>query len=69
MGDMQEKLKKLRGLAEDDKTENAMLRSRIDEQSQLIMILKQVVSSYGLVKPSYLCIAIAALQKLSHFSR
>lgn len=33
-------LAKLKGLAKDDKTENAMLRSRIDEQSQLIMILK-----------------------------
>ena len=32
---------KLRALSEDDKTENAMLRSRITEQSQLIMILKQ----------------------------
>ena len=40
MGDMQEKLQKLRALSEDDKTEAAMLRSRIDEQSQLIMILK-----------------------------
>ncbi|KAL3832029.1 hypothetical protein ACJMK2_023709 [Sinanodonta woodiana] len=38
---MHESLKKLRSLSEDDKTENAMLRSRIDEQSQLIMILKQ----------------------------
>ncbi|XP_052811926.1 coiled-coil domain-containing protein 89-like [Mya arenaria] len=33
-------LSKLKGLSKDDKTENAMLRSRIDEQSQLIMILK-----------------------------
>ena len=33
-------LAKLKGLSKDDKTENAMLRSRIDEQSQLIMILK-----------------------------
>lgn len=33
-------LSKLKGLGKDDKTENAMLRSRIDEQSQLIMILK-----------------------------
>ena len=33
-------MSKLKGLAKDDKTENAMLRSRIDEQSQLIMILK-----------------------------
>lgn len=34
-------LAKLRGLAADDKTENAMLRSRIEEQCELIMILKQ----------------------------
>ncbi|XP_051883613.1 coiled-coil domain-containing protein 89 isoform X2 [Pristis pectinata] len=34
-------LEKLRGLSQEDKTENAMLRSRIDEQSQLICILKQ----------------------------
>ena len=34
-------LSKLRGLADDDKTQNALLRSRIDDQSQLIMILKQ----------------------------
>ncbi|XP_078084322.1 coiled-coil domain-containing protein 89 [Mustelus asterias] len=34
-------LEKLRGLSQDDKTENALLRSRIDEQSQLICILKQ----------------------------
>ena len=38
---MQTNLAKLRALSEDDKTENAMLRSRINEQSQLIMILKQ----------------------------
>ena len=42
MGDIQENLRKLRALSEDDKSEAAMLRSRIDEQSQLIMILKQV---------------------------
>lgn len=36
-----EALAKLRGLAADDKTENAMLRSRIEEQCELIMILKQ----------------------------
>lgn len=41
MSDMQRNLSKLKSLSEDDKTENAMLRSRIDEQSQLIMILKQ----------------------------
>ena len=33
-------LKRL-GLSEDEQSENALLRSRIDEQSQLIMILKQ----------------------------
>ena len=41
MSDMQNKLAKLKALSKDDKTENALLRSRIDEQSQLIMILKQ----------------------------
>lgn len=35
-----EELAKLRGLSADDKTENAMLRSRIEEQCELIMILK-----------------------------
>ena len=39
---MKANLEKLRSLSEDDKTEAAMLRSRIDEQSQLIMILKRV---------------------------
>ena len=38
---MQANLTKLKALSSDDKTEKAMLRSRIDEQSQLIMILKQ----------------------------
>lgn len=38
---MEQTLSKLRALSEDDKTEAGMLRSRIDEQSQLIMILKQ----------------------------
>jgi len=38
---MKTNLAKLRGLSEDEKTENALLRSRIDEQSQLIMILKR----------------------------
>lgn len=37
---MIEELSKLRGLSQDDKTENAMLRSRIEEQCELIMILK-----------------------------
>ncbi|XP_005090482.1 coiled-coil domain-containing protein 89 [Aplysia californica] len=41
MDEMQENLSKLRALSEDDKTENAKLRSRIDEQCQLIMILKK----------------------------
>ncbi|XP_029937390.1 coiled-coil domain-containing protein 89 isoform X2 [Myripristis murdjan] len=34
-------LEKLRGLATEDKTETEMLRSRVDEQSSLICILKQ----------------------------
>uniref|UniRef100_UPI00398F81EA coiled-coil domain-containing protein 89 isoform X2 n=1 Tax=Pristiophorus japonicus TaxID=55135 RepID=UPI00398F81EA len=34
-------LEKLPGLSQEDKTENALLRSRIDEQSQLICILKR----------------------------
>lgn len=38
---MQHNLSKLKALSEDDKTENAKLRSRIDEQCELIMILKQ----------------------------
>lgn len=38
---MQTNLAKLKLLKEDDKTENALLRSRIEEQSQLIMMLKQ----------------------------
>ena len=38
---MQSKLSKLKRLQDDDKNENAMLRSRIDEQSQLIMMLKK----------------------------
>ena len=41
MSDMQNNLQKLKGLSAEDKTEKAMLRSRIDEQSQLIMILKK----------------------------
>ncbi|XP_050419232.1 coiled-coil domain-containing protein 89 [Patella vulgata] len=41
VNDMQSNLAKLRALSEDDKTEAAMLRSRIDEQGQLIMVLKQ----------------------------
>ena len=38
---MQASLARLKGLSESEKTENAMLQSRLDEQSQLIMILKQ----------------------------
>ena len=38
---MQANMAKLKKLSDDDKSENAMLRSRINEQSQLIMILKQ----------------------------
>ncbi|XP_066543350.1 coiled-coil domain-containing protein 89 [Amia ocellicauda] len=41
MDDVHSALEKLRGLSQDDKTENALLRSRIDEQSNLICILKQ----------------------------
>ena len=41
MQEMQESLSKLKALKADDKTEAGMLRSRIDEQSKLIMILKQ----------------------------
>ncbi|KAI8793179.1 coiled-coil domain-containing protein 89-like isoform X1 [Biomphalaria glabrata] len=41
MEDMQKNLMKLKQLTEDDKMENTKLRSRIDEQCQLIMILKQ----------------------------
>ncbi|XP_072329579.1 coiled-coil domain-containing protein 89-like isoform X2 [Scyliorhinus torazame] len=41
IGAVQITLEKLRGLSQDEKTENALLRSRIDEQSQLICILKQ----------------------------
>ena len=41
MESVHDTFKKLRGLSEDDKNENALLRSRIDEQSQLIMFLKQ----------------------------
>ncbi|XP_069509648.1 coiled-coil domain-containing protein 89 [Ambystoma mexicanum] len=41
VGGMKDTLKKLQNLTMDDKTENAMLRSRIDEQSQLICALKR----------------------------
>lgn len=41
MEDMQTNLGKLKALSEDDKLENTKLRSRIDEQCQLIMVLKQ----------------------------
>ncbi|CAH1789596.1 unnamed protein product [Owenia fusiformis] len=38
---MEGNLSKLRSLSKEDKSEMGLLRSRIDEQSQLIMILKQ----------------------------
>ena len=38
---MKTNLQKLKALSKDDLTENAMLRSRIDQQSELICILKQ----------------------------
>ena len=41
MGEMQDNLEKLKALSADDKHENDKLRSRIDEQCQLIMILKK----------------------------
>ena len=47
MVDMKNNLARLRGLAENEKTENAMLQSRLDEQSQLIMILKQSADEKG----------------------
>lgn len=47
MSDMQANLAKLKALTTDDKTENAMLRSRVDEQCQLIMSLKQRADDTG----------------------
>ncbi|XP_078545132.1 coiled-coil domain-containing protein 89 [Lissotriton helveticus] len=41
MGDLKDAMQKLHSFTLDDKTENAMLRSRIDEQSQLICALKR----------------------------
>lgn len=41
MDSMQKSLEKLRSLSVDDATETGMLRSRIDEQSSLICMLKQ----------------------------
>ncbi|XP_043931418.1 coiled-coil domain-containing protein 89-like [Protopterus annectens] len=41
MEDTKSTLKKVYALSEDDNTKNAMLMSRLDEQSQLICILKQ----------------------------
>lgn len=38
---MRTNLEKLKALSKDDLTENAMLRSRIDQQAELICILKQ----------------------------
>jgi hypothetical protein len=40
-GDVDESLKNLRNLSQEEKTEIGMLKSRVDEQSRLIMILKQ----------------------------
>ena len=39
--EMKENLQKLKALSRDDLTESAMLRSRIDQQAELICILKQ----------------------------
>ena len=41
-----ENLHKLKGLSDDEITEEAMLRSRIDQQSELICILKQRSDEY-----------------------
>ncbi|XP_017546960.1 coiled-coil domain-containing protein 89 [Pygocentrus nattereri] len=41
MDDVHQALDKLRGLSQEERTEAEMLRSRIDEQSSLICILKQ----------------------------
>jgi hypothetical protein len=38
---MKANLEKLKALSKDDLTENALLRSRVDQQSELICILKQ----------------------------
>jgi hypothetical protein len=39
--EIEQTMMKLRNLSEDDKTETGLLRARIEEQSRLIMILKQ----------------------------
>lgn len=39
--EIEQTMQKLRNLSEDDKTETGLLRARIEEQSRLIMILKQ----------------------------
>ena len=39
--EMKANLEKLRALSKDDLTENGLLRSRIDQQCELICILKQ----------------------------
>lgn len=44
--DIEETLIKLRNIPNDDKTEMGLLRSRIEEQSRLIMILKQRGDEY-----------------------
>ncbi|XP_026768847.2 coiled-coil domain-containing protein 89 [Pangasianodon hypophthalmus] len=41
MDDVHQALEKLRGLSQEERTEAGMLRSRIDEQSSLICLLKQ----------------------------
>ncbi|RDD46445.1 Coiled-coil domain-containing protein 89 [Trichoplax sp. H2] len=41
VSELQTSLDKLQALSQDDKSENNMLRSRIDQQSELIMMLKQ----------------------------
>ena len=43
---MTDNLRKLRGLAEDDISEEGLLKSRIEQQSELICILKQRADEY-----------------------
>ena len=43
---MTEKLKTLRGLAEDDMSEVSLLKCRIEQQAELIYILKQRADEY-----------------------
>ncbi|XP_065053578.1 coiled-coil domain-containing protein 89-like [Rhopilema esculentum] len=44
--DVTENLRRLRGLSEDDVSEEGLLRSRIEQQSELICILKQRADEY-----------------------